>query len=48
LQKVLANLPRHVQVQPHEVELSVGFAALAALLVLLTVVAAARWTAFPA
>jgi Ca-activated chloride channel family protein len=47
LQKVLAGLPRHVQVQRHEVELSVGLTALAALLVLLTVVAAARWTAFP-
>jgi Ca-activated chloride channel family protein len=48
LQNVLANLPQHVQVQQRQVELSVGLAALAALLVLCTVVAAARWTAFPA
>ena len=47
LQDVLAHLPQHVQVQQQKVELSVGLTALAALLVLLAVGAAARWTAFP-
>jgi Ca-activated chloride channel homolog len=47
LQNVLADLPRHVQVQQREVEVSVALAGLAALLVLLSVWAAARWTAFP-
>jgi Ca-activated chloride channel family protein len=48
LQRVLSDLPQQVQVQKRTVELSVALAALAALLVLLSVVAAARWTAFPA
>ena len=47
LQNVLADLPRHVQVQSRTVEVSVALVALAALLVLLSVGAAARWTAFP-
>jgi Ca-activated chloride channel family protein len=48
LNHVLSGLPQHVQVQKRTVELSVALAGLAALLVLLSVVAAARWTAFPA
>ena len=48
LQDVLSDLPNHVQVQRREVELTFGFAGLAAVLVLLSVAAAARWTAFPA
>lgn len=47
LQSVLEELPRKVEIQQREVELSVAFVALAALLVLLTGWAAARWTAFP-
>jgi Ca-activated chloride channel family protein len=48
LQHVLSDLPQQVQVQKRTVELSVALAGLAALLVLLSVMAAARWTAFPA
>ena len=48
LQDVLSDLPNHVQVQRRDVELTAGFAGLAAVLVLLSVAAAARWTAFPA
>ena len=48
LQHVLSDLPRQVQVQKRTVEMSVALAGLAAALVLLSVVAAARWTAFPA
>jgi Ca-activated chloride channel family protein len=48
LQDVLSDLPQHVQVQKRTVELSVALVGLAAMLVLLSVVAAARWTAFPA
>jgi Ca-activated chloride channel homolog len=48
LQDVLADLPRHVQIQKREIELTAGLAGLAAVLVLLSVAAAARWTAFPA
>ena len=47
LQDVLADLPRHVQVQQREIEVSVWLAALAGLLVLLGVGAAVRWSAFP-
>lgn len=47
LQGVLENLPRQVAVQQRDVELSVAFAGVAALLLLLTAWAAARWTAFP-
>lgn len=47
LQSVLKDLPRKVVIQQRDVELSVVFVGLATLLVLLTVWAAARWTAFP-
>jgi Ca-activated chloride channel family protein len=47
LQDVLSNLPRHVQVQQREIEISVGLAGLAVVLVLLAVGAAVRWSAFP-
>jgi Ca-activated chloride channel homolog len=47
LQDVLGSLPRHVQVQQRHIEVSVGLSALAALLVLLAVGAAVRWSAFP-
>jgi Ca-activated chloride channel family protein len=48
LQEVLEDLPRHVQVQEREIEVSVWLAGLAAVLVLLAVAAAVRWSAFPA
>jgi Ca-activated chloride channel homolog len=48
LQDVLADLPRHVQVQYRTVELTALWVGLAAVLVLLSLGAAARWTAFPA
>jgi Ca-activated chloride channel homolog len=48
LDRVLSDLPQQVQVQKRTVEVSVALAGLAAMLVLLSVVAAARWTAFPA
>jgi len=47
LQQVLSDLPQQVQVQKRTIEVSVALAGLAAMLVLLSVVAAARWTAFP-
>jgi Ca-activated chloride channel family protein len=47
LQDVFADLPRHVQVQEREVEVSVWLAGLAAVLVLLAVGAAVRWSTFP-
>jgi Ca-activated chloride channel family protein len=47
LQSVLEDLPRTVQTQHREVEVSVWLAGLAALLLLGSVWAAARWTAFP-
>ena len=47
LQGVLEDLPRHVQVQQRDIEVSVGFTGLGVLLVLLAVWAAARWSAFP-
>jgi len=47
LQGVLADLPRHVEVQRREVETTVGFAALGVLMVLVAAWAAHRWTAFP-
>jgi Ca-activated chloride channel family protein len=48
LQKVLKDLPRHVQVQQRNIEVSFGLAALAAVLILFSVVAAVRWSTFPA
>ena len=48
LQRVLADLPRTVQTQHRDVEVSVWLAGIAALLLLGSMGAAARWTAFPA
>jgi Ca-activated chloride channel homolog len=48
LQRVLEDLPRTVQTQHREIEMSVWLAGLAALLLLGSMWAAARWTAFPA
>jgi len=48
LQRVLEDLPRTVQTQHREIEVSVWLAGLAALLLLGSMWAAARWTAFPA
>jgi Ca-activated chloride channel family protein len=48
LQTVLADLPRNVATQHRDVEVTVWPAALAVLLLLSSVWAAARWTAFPA
>ncbi|WP_270887257.1 vWA domain-containing protein [Pedococcus sp. 5OH_020] len=47
LQGVLADLPKHVDVQDREVEISVAFAALGALLLLGSVGLARRFTAHP-
>jgi Ca-activated chloride channel family protein len=47
LRDVLKNLPRHVVVQQRDVELSVALAGLAAVLVLLSIGAAIRWSSFP-
>lgn len=47
LQDVLTDLPRHVEVQQRDVEVTVGLAGAAVLLVLLGAWAAARWSAFP-
>jgi Ca-activated chloride channel family protein len=47
LQSVLNDLPRQVEIQQRDVELSVIGVGFATLLVLLTVWAAARWTTFP-
>ena len=47
LQAVLKDLPRHVEVQDRDIEVTAGLAGLAALLVLLGIGAAARWTTFP-
>jgi Ca-activated chloride channel family protein len=47
LQRVLEDLPRTVQTQHREIEVSVWLAGLAALLLLGSMWAAARWTAFP-
>jgi Ca-activated chloride channel family protein len=47
LKGVLADLPRHVQVQKRDVEVSVALAGLAAALVLLGGWAAVRWSTFP-
>lgn len=48
LQRVLEDLPRTVQTQSREIEVSAWLAGLAALLLLAGMGAAARWTAFPA
>jgi Ca-activated chloride channel family protein len=48
LQRVLEDLPRTVQTQHREIEMSVWLAGLGALLLLGSMWAAARWTAFPA
>jgi len=47
LQGVLADLPRHVEVQQRDVEVSVALAAAAILLVLGAAWAAVRWSTFP-
>jgi Ca-activated chloride channel homolog len=47
LQGVLSDLPRTVETQQRDVELSVWLVGLAALLMATGVAAAARWTAFP-
>jgi Ca-activated chloride channel family protein len=47
LQDVLRELPRQVDVQQRDVELSAGLAGLAVLLVVATGWAAVRWSAFP-
>jgi Ca-activated chloride channel family protein len=47
LQTVLEDLPRRVATQPRDVEVSVGLVGLAAALLLSSLWAAARWTAFP-
>jgi Ca-activated chloride channel family protein len=47
LQNVLKALPRKVKIQQRNVEVSVALVGLATMLMLLTVWAAARWTAFP-
>jgi Ca-activated chloride channel homolog len=48
LNDALGDLPRHVQMQKRDVELSVWLGALGAVLVLLSVGAAVRWSTFPA
>jgi Ca-activated chloride channel family protein len=47
LQAVLKDLPRHVEVQDRDIEITAGLAGLAGLLLLLGMGAAARWTTFP-
>jgi Ca-activated chloride channel family protein len=47
LQGVLSDLPKHVDLQERNVEISVAFAGLAALLLLLGLWLAGRWTAHP-
>jgi Ca-activated chloride channel family protein len=47
LQGVLNDLPKHVDVQERDVEVSVAFAGLAAVLLLLGLGLAGRWTAHP-
>lgn len=47
LQGVLDDLPKHVDLQERDVEISAGFAALAALLLLLGLWLAGRWSAHP-
>ncbi len=47
LQTVLHDLPKHVQVQERDLNVSVGFAAAGALLLVAALGAAARWSGFP-
>ncbi|HST84901.1 MAG TPA: VWA domain-containing protein [Kineosporiaceae bacterium] len=47
LQNVLGDLPLHVQIQQRNIEVSVALAGLAAILILLTIGAAVRWSTFP-
>jgi Ca-activated chloride channel family protein len=47
LQTVLADLPLHVQIQKRNIEISSGLTGLAAILILLSVGAAVRWSTFP-
>jgi Ca-activated chloride channel family protein len=47
LQRVLRELPQHVERQQREIDVSVAFAALGALLLLGALGAAARWSPFP-
>jgi Ca-activated chloride channel family protein len=47
LQTVLGDLPSRVATQPRDVEVSVGLVGLAVALLLSSLWAAARWTAFP-
>jgi Ca-activated chloride channel family protein len=47
LQGVLADLPRHVEVQQRDVEITVGLLAAGVLMMLLSVWAATRWSTFP-
>jgi Ca-activated chloride channel family protein len=48
LQSALGDLPRHVRMQQRDVELTVWLSTLGALLALLAVGAAVRWSTFPA
>jgi Ca-activated chloride channel family protein len=47
LQSVLADLPRNVVTQRRDVEVTVGLVGVAVVLLLSSLWAAARWTAFP-
>jgi Ca-activated chloride channel family protein len=47
LQRVLKNLPRQIEIQQRDEEVSVALVGVGAVLMLLTLLAAARWTAFP-
>jgi len=47
LKDVLEALPHHVKVQHRTIEVSVALAGFAALLILVSVWAASRWSAFP-
>lgn len=47
LQTVLQDLPRSVAIQQRDIEIGVGLVGLAIILLVGSVWAAARWTAFP-
>ena len=47
LNRVLSDLPKHVRVEQQEVEISAGFAALAAVLLLAGLWLSMRWSTFP-